>query len=358
MTAPTATAGGSGADPAAITLRLLFLNAFLLRPVSLGLGPLRWEPGAAPAVADRATELGRTLVGEYDVIALAETFTPADRERVLAGWEGRPRPAIAVGPEGGWRRDAGRTTVSSGLVTIVDGPVLVRTQQHRYTTGGHRLADADPWAAKGVLLVEVDVGLPGRIEVYSTHLCAGGGLLPVGGDRLVGTDAVRRAQAAELAAFVQAHHRPGNLAVVAGDMNVAERSAHTADPAAPHRDLATALAPAGLDDLWEGAGRGPGPTSGLDRHGAALGVLDPTDERFASDDAAPAEVTGPDGLEPSERIDRVFVQRPQPRHEVEVRDTVIRRRPFPRRADAPERHRLAHLSDHLGLHVELTLAPR
>jgi len=336
-------------------LRLLFLNAFLLRPLRVGVGPLRWEPGAAPAAADRATELGRTVVGAYDVVALAEAFAVEDRRRVLEGWPAdAPRPAVAVGPEGGWGRAGGRTATSSGLATLVDGPAVTRVERHRYTAAGHRLADADPWAAKGVLLVEVDVGLPGRVEVYSTHLCAGGGLFPVAGDRVAGTDAVRRAQAEELVAFVDATHQPANLALVVGDVNV---------PAGGRtdRDLAATLAPAGLEDLWLGLGSGPGPTSGLERVGGELGRLDPADPRFAPDDDPAPEAPTPEGpaspVDPAERIDRVFLQRPRPEHGLAVRHAVLRRRPFPRRADAPDRHRLPFLSDHLGLHLELTLAP-
>lgn len=335
--------------PDPVPLRLLFLNAFLLRPLSLGLGPLRWEPGAAPAVADRADELGRTVAGAYDVIALAEAFTAAERDRVRAGWPAGARPAVAVGPEGGWGRSGGRTTTSSGLATLVDGPEVVRVERHRYRAVGHRLADADPWAAKGVLLVEVDVGLPGGLEVYSTHLCAGGGLLPVGGDRVAGTDAVRRAQAEELVAFVEAHHRPGNVALVVGDVNVPAGGG-------PDTELASVLGRMGLEDLWPRLGRGPGVTCGLERVGAELGRPDPVDPRFADDDIGVGSVGG-EGVDPPERIDRAFLQRPRPEHGLVVEAALLRRRPFPRRADAPDRHRLPFLSDHMGLHLELTLAP-
>jgi endonuclease/exonuclease/phosphatase family metal-dependent hydrolase len=173
----------------------------------------------------------------------------------------------------------------------------------------------------------------------------------VGGDRVAGTDAVRQAQAEELVAFVAATHRPASLALVVGDLNV---------PAGgpPDRDLAATLGRAGLEDLWLTAGRGPGETCGLERVAATLGRLDPADPRFAPDDSSDPE--GADGraaaVEPPERIDRVFLQRPRPEHGVAVQGAVLRRRPFPRRADAPDRHRLAHLSDHLGLHLELSLA--
>jgi endonuclease/exonuclease/phosphatase family metal-dependent hydrolase len=341
--------------PARASLRLLFLNAYLLRPVSLGIGRLRWEPASAPAVADRAGELGRAVAGRYDVVALAEAFTPADRARVLQAWA--TDPAVAVGPESGWSREQGLTAVSSGLMTVVDGPTIVRRDAVRYAERGSRLADADPWAAKGALLVELDVGLPGRVELYSTHLCAGGGLLKVLGDRRARTDPVREAQAAELAAFVRRTHRPGNVVLVVGDMNVEEVSPDVDDPSGPHRALAREMGTVGLDDLWESTGRGWGPTCTLDGEAAVVGRPDPDDPDVAWDEAPAA--TGwrrrPDGSEVGGRIDRAFLQRPGPDDAVAVTDAVIRRRALLRRPGAPERRRLAHLSDHLGLQVELAL---
>lgn len=329
------------ADPPPQALRLLFLNAYLLRPVSLGVGRWRWEPGAAPAVADRATELGAALAPDHDVVALAEAFRPADRARVLRAWAGRPHQ-VAVGPEAGWSPAQGATAVASGLLTVSAGPRIVRRDTVRFTVRGSRLADADPWAAKGALMVELDVGLPGRVELYSTHLCAGGGLLPGRGDRKAATDPVRRAQAEQLAAFVAATHRPGNLVVVVGDMNVEEDTPG-------HHDLAAALGAVGLDDLWERLGLGWGPTSTLDVEAAVVARPDP----------APAASTDPrraDGTPVGGRIDRVFLARPRPDDGLVVAAARLRRRALARRTGAPDRHRLAHLSDHLALELELDLA--
>ena len=60
-------------------VRLLFWNAFLLRPRIIPYGPPLPAVGrlAAPAVPERATAIGRTLAGSYDVVALAEVFDPA-----------------------------------------------------------------------------------------------------------------------------------------------------------------------------------------------------------------------------------------------------------------------------------------
>lgn len=338
-------------------VRLLFLNAYLLRPVSLGIGRRRWEPGAAPAVADRADELGRTLAGAYDVVALSEVFTGADRDRVVRGWTSAGRnPDVVVGPPGGRGRAQGPTLVSSGLVTVADGPQVVRSDWHRFAAQGHRLADADPWAAKGVLLAELDVGLAGHVDLYSTHLCAGGGLLPGFGRRAAATDVVRREQAAELAGFVTATHRPENLVVVVGDMNVSVVSDGSDDPARPQRDLLATLGALGLEDLWDRGDRGPGPTSSMDRFPDAVGPPDPSDDRLADD--APRASTGVSAGARSDRgarIDRAFVERTTEQHQIIVRHATIRRRRLPRRPGAPDSDRLAHLSDHLGLHVELRL---
>src|SRR5690606_823428 len=111
---------------------------------------------------------------------------------------------------------------SSGLFTLVDGHRIARRATHRFRTRGSYLHDADALANKGVLLVEIDLGdAGGNLELYSTHLCWGTGLLPGGNAQDPRRrHRVRMAQLDELTRFVKRTHRPGNVIAVVGDMNV------------------------------------------------------------------------------------------------------------------------------------------
>jgi len=127
-------------------VRLLSYNTFLLH-VELGRPEGRLQIHAKPAYRARATEIGRTLAGRYDVVALCEVSDEAEQRAVLAGWDARPA-THAVGP--------GRTRVpvvgkASGLLTVVDGLRLVRRAARAFAGRGQRRRDADAFANKGVL---------------------------------------------------------------------------------------------------------------------------------------------------------------------------------------------------------------
>lgn len=336
-------------DP--VHLRLLFLNAFLLRA-----GRLPW-PGrpryvhSAPAVDARAHELGPRLAGRYDLAALSEVFDLGERHAVVSGWR-RAQPGrrhhrlrTAVGPPLLRRMPLLKT---SGLFTVVDGPALVRTATHLYRTRGHRFLDSDAWAHKGALMVEVDVGLAANLELFSTHLIAGGDLLlPRERGHRSAVGDFRQAQAHELLDFVRRSHRPGNATLLVGDFNI-----DALDPSPAYADLAAAMDDAGYDDLWVEHGVGPGWTSDLKRLPAERVVPDPADPDLCLD------VGPPDGTvdEPAAgRIDHAWLRRPRRNDEVGVEVRAVRRAAFPRPEGAEGRDELAYLSDHFGLHLELTL---
>jgi hypothetical protein len=115
--------------------RLLSYNAFLLH---IRVPPRSWghEVMAAPAYRDRARELGVAVADGYDAVALMEVFDEDEQAAVLDAWSARPA-AHVLGPGPSWLRK------SSGLVTIVDGPRLSRTAQHRFVARGSPLHDAD-----------------------------------------------------------------------------------------------------------------------------------------------------------------------------------------------------------------------
>lgn len=349
--------------PPADPILLLFWNVFLLKPRPIPGGPGLPAIGeiAAPAVADRAAAIGRTLQGRFDIAALSEAFEPADRKRLVDSW-GPGRVTTAAGPARSVRHGP-LGFASSGLFTLVEGPALVRSDMHQYATRGSYLHDADALANKGVLMVEVDV-LPGagRLEVYSTHLIYGTGLL---GGRTA-QDPIRRhrlrmAQLDELVAFVQRVHRPGNVVAIVGDMNVpAYAPDYPAGPTAQHDDLMARLAPLGMRDLWSEDGIGVGDTCGL--------AIDPFTDQTDPDlcDALidrpgdPSDADAHDGPGvPADhaaeryRIDYLFLQEPRDDHTLGLRAERPRRYAFPRAATAPDRHRIPRLSDHLAVTVEL-----
>lgn len=333
-------------------IRLLFWNVFLLRPRLVPGGPPLPPVGdlAAPAAALRARQIGEALAGNYDVAAFAEAFEPAERSLLLEAWSAEGAVESAVGPSRSFPPRGPAAFATSGLLTVTDHLPIVRRAAMVFETRGSRVHDADAWANKGALLVELDPGVGGaRLEVVSTHLIWGTGL--IGGSRARDPrrrHELRMAQVDELVRFIEGHHRRENGLVLVGDFNV---PAH--DPTAPggpqrwYDDLCERLAPLGLVDTWAEAGIGLGPTCGA--------ATDPFDE----DDAdAPGMLR--DDLkatlgEGRERIDYVFVRRATTSGELAVSFDRPRRRAFRRQPGSDAYDKLPRLSDHLALSVNLHL---
>jgi endonuclease/exonuclease/phosphatase family metal-dependent hydrolase len=334
-----------------LAIRLLFWNTYLLK---VGAGPGGLTLHEKPLVETRAPEVGAAVRDAYDVTALAEVFRPQEVAAVLAGAGVDPEAAVR-GPA----TAAPSSFTSSGLLTFARHPI-VRTEQVVFRTRGRRLRDSDVWSRKGVLMVELDLGLPGNLEVFSTHLFYGGDLLWSGArHRSPEIAEVRQAQVHELLGFVDAVHHPANVALVVGDFNI-DAEGRGADGWAQPGEGAEAAAllrgmfdDAGFDDAWTSVGDGPGWTCDL---------VEAPDERFEPDPAephlcaepAPAALPG-DQLS---RIDHAYLQRPTPSHRLDVRIGRFRRRAFPRSEQAPDHDVMATLSDHLGLHLELEVHPR
>lgn len=332
-------------------LRLLFYNAFLLRAGRIPLPGRKRYFHAVPAVEARADELGPRLSGRYDIAALCEVFDPSEQRAIMAGWYqrdravgGRPRPRTASGPPE--RRRRFPLVKSSGLFTVVDGPRVVRTATHQYRFRGHRFLDADAWAHKGALLVEVDVGAATNLEVYSTHLIWGGDLvLRRQRDHRSAVADFRQAQSHELLDFVRRTHTPGNATLLVGDFNV-----DALHPSPAYADLTAAMRDAGFDDLWLDHGTGVGHTCDARLLRDAIAVPDPEAPDLCRDDLEPPPEAGA-----GKRIDFAWLRHPTGgnRGQVEVQD--IRRACFPREPGVDGYDELPFLSDHLGLHLALTL---
>ena len=285
-----------------VPLRIAFWNTWLLRPRLWSGGPVL--PGGdrlfAPAVPARAPLVAAAVRGRFDVCAMSEVFDPVEQNAVSAGLPGY-RTVAGPGQQG-LRR------TGSGLLTAVDESKVDVTASVPcvYRTGGD-LRDSDTFATKGALLVRVRVApdLP-EVDVVSTHLFAGGELLPIpGAENRTRHHEARLRQLAELVAFIEAHRSPTNPLVVLGDFNV---SAHDpdpdlTDPTSRYRALADHLEPLGLRDVWADHGIGPGHTCTF-RNPADL-PADPDDPDQVVDDpnADPATAAG-------ERIDYVWVAPP------------------------------------------------
>jgi len=334
-----------------MNLRFLFYNAFLLRAGRVPLPGRTRYVHAVPAVDARADELGRRLAGRYDVAALCEVFDPSEQRAIMAGWyrrdrggAGRPRPRTASGPPERVRRVP--LVKTSGLFTVVDGPRVARTATQAYRFRGHRFLDADAWAHKGALLVEVDVGLGANLEVYSTHLIWGGDLLlrRERGHRSAVAD-FRQAQSHELLDFVRRTHTPGNATLIVGDFNI-----DALHPSPAYADLTGAMGDAGFDDLWLARGTGPGHTCDARVLREAIAVPDPDAPDLCRDDLEAPAAAGA-----GKRIDFAWLRRPATGDGVAVEVEAVRRACFPRAPGVDGYDELPYLSDHLGLHLELSL---
>lgn len=335
-----------GGDDGGATLRVAFWNAWLLAPRVSTRGPRL--PGGqqffAPDVDERAPLVAEAVKGRFDVVALSEVFERSEQWAVQASW---PRAHARKGPE---RSSVGRT--GSGLLTLVDPVVaVVGSAVHTYAERGDA-RDSDWFSSKGALLVHVRTGPDGTgpgLDVVSTHLLAGGDLLPLpGADDRTRHHTARMAQVDELVAFVERERDPAAALVVAGDFNVpAHLPGRSGDAAtAEYDDLRSRLEPLGLVDVWATSGVGAGNSCTF--VDAAELPADP-DEPDCVLDAPSDSVDGP-----GERIDYLWLGQPA---EGSVRATADR----PRRWAFPGRPvtggPAGSLSDHLLLSTTVHLAP-
>ena len=65
----------------------------------------------------------------------------------------------------------------SGLMTVAFDKRLVSSQRKEFGYQGDPLRDADAWSRKGMLRTVLELAPGWRVELYSTHLFNGGGIL-------------------------------------------------------------------------------------------------------------------------------------------------------------------------------------
>lgn len=331
-----------------------------------------------PAVRARAHEIGRFIRDRIQMAALAEVWLDRERDRILSEWPdgSRPRSPGSGGPPHRVH-DTGRImSRSSGLLTISQVSPIVDRKSRKF--GAEEGGDA--WAAKGVLLAVIDVGMgPSRLEVYSTHLNASRRHRPV-----------RFRQLLDLAQFIRDTHNPANPAIIAGDFNIHRHSSELKEPRRilkdysgprdridPFRelllsqpgpltefDVPTILMNAiGFKDLWEWRNGTLGYTSYMEVPGVperiCRGSTAADGMRYCDDFRDPPDLAalGEDASK-SDRLDYVFTNQASEAHSFTLDFTRPRRLTVVRPPSAPDRDRAPFISDHLGIATRLLLVPR
>lgn len=363
----------------------LFINTYLLDV---------WFGGEAskPAVSDRARAIGELIEQEYDIALLAEVFEDNVKDLILEAWSSHNQPYV--------RDDSRRRTdKSSGLVTISQQEPLDEKIIHEYTfeSGSDRLAD------KGVMLTLLDFGFgDSKLELYNTHLNSG-------------NDRARKFQVLELVSFIERTHNENNVAILAGDFNINalcdERNRETnlgafcqgeryrfnpymiasggggispdfgsinprfanyvnerlfsgdyPEGMSEYDVLLELLNLLGFHDIWTHRNRTPGYTSNMDDISVAnlICLPDDVESQYCDDFNVPldAEIFSEDDRKKFGRIDIIFMGDPLDSHTFALDVIRPRRVRAERRADAPERDKIAFLSDHLGLATKLLISPK
>jgi endonuclease/exonuclease/phosphatase family metal-dependent hydrolase len=374
-----------------ITVKFLSYNTFLTEAhVSLPDPFPDLRITAKPALHGRAAEIGRRIFSEYDFAALYEVMQDKQRDEILAAWGPAPPDShfagtltslFAISKKFRIGRKEGKTYISKGKGTrirliLVPVPGIGLVPLPTPDTGvGVGVAidlslDSDFYAHKGVLLTEILTPL-GAIEVFSTHLFFGGGVGKTAEDIInvltpfeqhisESTPAERfetqKNELNEMLAFYRVHHRPQNVAIFCGDLNIdGSEPAH-------FNVLKNLLASINMKDVWA---EGPFPNN-LKGGQTSRNDDDDTkpDERdfanictglaangdYCDDSRPPNHRPPPDAVG---RFDYLFVENPQPSHNYNLDLTRVRRRQFHWSQPADGQF---FLSDHLGLETTLLIS--
>jgi endonuclease/exonuclease/phosphatase family metal-dependent hydrolase len=348
-------------------LKFLWLNAYMLP--NLKLDTPVWSGqvfDGAPAISSRAYEIGKTIKKfEYEIVALCEIFTVQSKDTLLSAWESTPYWARGPG-EGSVNfkikvpivsdipiiGDAFEheiltvETISSGLLTVLPGSYgLLSHSIEKFDAKGDPARDADAWSNKGVLKVVADTGFNTKLEIYSTHLIYGGGLV---GD--ISSDErykIQRKQLDQLISFIERERNPANFLMVVGDFNIYASEEF-------YQELRWRMEEKlDLEDIWTRYAES--------RYGAKIGktndpsscTLDkPPCENFADDKK------NLDKINEEGRIDYVFIQKPSASHDMAVDISRPRRVPFKRLPTAYKYDAINYFSDHVGIEFQLFLSSK
>ncbi len=333
--------------------------------------------GSKPQVGARANEIGRYVKDHYDLAALCEVWTNAEKGALLRQWPTPPQHSHRITRKIQWNRprEAFRSeknrTGSSGLLTISQKLQIVGEKFGEYR---HETGRAERKADKGVLLTTLDTGLgPSRLQLYNTHLQSGNKIVAL-------------KQVIELAKFILETRGHQDVAILAGDFNLSANDTerfnmneisdvgfsipnqiHQAifyevsdgQVTSVRRENKTAyellqniLEVIGFRDLWAVRNGSTGYTSGANRPGIMEKVCRPDIQNpNYCDDSAVTSTTD------SSRIDYIFVSPAAKNQSFQLEFTRPRRLRLERTDDAPGKHEIAFLSDHIGLETTLLIAP-
>jgi endonuclease/exonuclease/phosphatase family metal-dependent hydrolase len=248
-----------GPDPAwPEMLRIAQYNVQFVTPWNFG----RVSAGHWPNTGARARAIGATLAC-FDIVALNETINDTRRAEIFAAMEGagddcgRPSRlasgrhfAVLAGPApeppsfaqiGDYLSGDAALAWLGDEVALASRLPIVASAQMAYSTA----RGSDALAAKGVLHARLRRGgdaPPGdQLDVFVTHLQANHA-------------DIRKAQIAELAAFIRERSNPARPALLLGDLNIDGSAAARRDPRAEYHDMVRALAALGFRDPGQALG--------------------------------------------------------------------------------------------------------
>ncbi len=308
--------------------KFLFLNTYLM-DVAV------FKRAQKPAVEDRSKAIGRFIREHFDVAALCEVFEENINDIILEQWNSERQPYY-VG------NIAGVTWRSSGLVTYSQKMKISKRGFHEFEAEEGHDAKAD----KGILMAEVDVGLGrSKLEIYSTHLNAEG-------------NEARRKQLGELTAFIRRTHNSSNPAILVGDFNVHTKNRGTfnsplsGNKVTEYEYLYELMEDIGFYDLWIDRNGSLGYTNNMDQIYVARRICTmDSNSIYCNDNILNPAID-------ADRIDYIFVSKPNVENSFNLDFTRPRRTTQMRPSNAPERDKIAYLSDHLGLATTLILSPK
>ena len=281
-----------------------------------------------PVIPYRAYLMGLELKkSSYDIAALTEVFDKDDATLL------KKKSGIKWAKSG---HDGSFTEGGGGLYTLGNLTITDSGKHEFDEDGGWGIIDS--WAEKGILWTEMDMGV-GKIDLYTTHLVYGSKTIeevvgtdiekvaveistPIVVDREIERSKLRLEQVRELREFISKTHKPGNVAIIAGDFNIGANQ--NLNGFRPYQKMMNLLSDIPLnngikitfDDLWSSKGG----TLGATNNSYAKCKKRYSDGTIFCDDSGKAE---------NGRIDYVFIEQPTKEHSFTLDTTVVRRRPFP-----------------------------
>lgn len=326
--------------------RFLTYNSYLLEV------PFPFDAKSKPLLSQRGTRLGKAIKRDYDIASLYEIFSDDVWKYVNKAW----LPGLV---------SSNRGIEKSGLACINQKGIIVNRQLHTYESKG-TVDDSDWHASKGVMLTVILTEY-GCIEIFSTHLFFGGGLIG-NGSSPIARSKTKIDEVKELLSFYNAFHSKSNVAIIVGDFNIDananlnRKDVNQEEYAREYIQLKKKMAAHNLYDLWIWDVYERMPNSGFttrftdeeppDKNfgGCSLDL----NSDFCNDDCVPVANRMNIG---EGRLDYVFIQKPEATHTFNLDVSKPRRRAFKMQTKDDD-HTEEFLSDHLGISFDIFVSPK